>query len=260
MRRALAVLILLPALAWAGVCGLMYLQQRDLVYYPQATRVPAAETDFALRRGDVTLRGWRVNPGQADVLLYFGGNAESVQHLRESLSTWLPGHTSVLLAYRGYGGSDGAPGEALLFADALALYDDIRRRQPEARISVMGRSLGSGVASYLASQRPIERLVLVTPFDSLVGVAGSHYPWLPTDLLVTERFESARWLRDFRRPVLIIRAGRDQVVPPVHTDRLIAALPRPPQVITLPTADHNAVLGTRAEGEALAAFLKLNID
>lgn len=249
------MLLVLPALLWAGFCGLMYFQQKDLVYYPQMTRVPAADTDFTLPRGDVTLRGWRINPGRDKVLIYFGGNAESVQHMREPLALWLPEYTSVLLAYRGYGASDGMPEESLLFADALALYDEIRHRQPEARISVMGRSLGSGVASYLASQRPVERLVLVTPFDSMVSVAGSHYPWLPTGLLVTERFESSHWLAGFRQPVLIIRAGRDRIVPPANTDRLIAALPMPPQVLDLPMADHNTVMNTQTEAEALIAFL-----
>jgi pimeloyl-ACP methyl ester carboxylesterase len=256
VRRTMLMLLVLPALLWAGFCALIYFQQKQLVYYPGPTRVPAHTTDFELARDGLVLRGWLANAGRDDVLIYFGGNAEAVQHMREPLATWLPDHTSVLLAYRGYGASDGSPQESLLFSDALALYDDLRRRQPDARISVMGRSLGSGVAAYLASQRPVERLVLVTPFDSMVAVAGTHYPWLPTRLLVTERFESARWLAGFRQPVLIIRAGRDQVVPPANTDRLIAALPVPPQVLDLPAADHNSVMASPAEAEALRAFLQ----
>lgn len=255
MRRVLMALLLLPALAWAGFCGLLYFQQRDLIYHPELTRVPAAETDFALARGDVTLRGWQLNPGHDDVLIYFGGNAERLSGMRDALSGKLPAQTVVLLAYRGYGASDGMPEESLLFEDALALYDDIRRRQPQASISVMGRSLGSGVASYLASHRPVRKLVLVTPFDSMVAVAGSHYPWLPTGLLVTERFESSRWLADFRGPVLVVRAGRDRIVLPANTDRLIAALPAPPRVLDLPDADHNSALGNPQELDVVAAFL-----
>jgi len=250
------IVLLLPVLVWVGICALMFVQQRSLVYFGGFTRVDAAATTFSLQReAGVVLRGWVVNPGAADVVLYFGGNAESIDSMGGPLGTLLPQRTSYLLAYRGYGASDGAPAQDLLFADAVALYDDVLARHPGARIAVIGRSLGSGVAAHLAAQRPVEKLVLVTPFDSLVAVAGEHYPWLPTSLLVTERYESAHWLRDYRLPVLVIRAGRDQIVPPASTDRLIAALPRPPQVLTLPSAGHNDVMGSQAEAEALMRFL-----
>jgi len=254
--RPLRIALLLPLLVWVGICVLMYLQQRELVYFGGFTRVDAAATNFALPRDDdITLRGWVVNSGASDVLLYFGGNAEDISHMDGSLRSWLPQRTSYLLAYRGYGASDGAPAQDLLFADALALYDAVAARHPGARIAAIGRSLGSGVAAYLAAHRPVEKLVLVTPFDSMVAVAGVHYPWLPTSLLVTERYESTRWLRDYRGPVLVIRAGRDAVVPPANTDRLIAALPQAPQVLALPTAGHNDVLVTPAEIAVLMRFL-----
>ena len=255
MRRFLVALLAVPVLAYAGICVLMYGSQRGLVYLPQHTRVEAAQTDFELRRGGVVLRGWTVNPGGRDVLLYFGGNADPLHGMRDRLAAWFPRRTSYLLAYRGYGASDGEPRQELLFADALALFDDVRRRHPDARIAVIGRSLGSGVASYVAGHRPVDRLVLVTPFDSLAAVAGAHYPWLPTGLLVTERFDSAHWLRDFRGPVLVIRAGRDQVIPPANTDRLVAALSPAPRVLVLPESDHDAVLSSPAERDALVAFL-----
>ncbi len=247
---------LLPLVAWVGLCGWMYAQQREMVYFGGYTRVDADSTNYALRRDDgVVLRGWVVNPGAPDTLLYFGGNAEHVGELGALLADWLPRRTAYLVAYRGYGASGGAPAQDLLLADAVALYDDVATRHPDARIAVMGRSLGSGVAAHLAARRPVEKLVLVTPFDSLVAVAGAHYPWLPTSLLVTERYESAAWLRDYQGDVLVIRAGRDVIVPPTNTDRLIAALPRPPQVLTLADAGHNNVLTTAAEADALIRFL-----
>lgn len=255
MRRVPASLLLVPVLAYAGICALMYFTQRDLVYYPQHTRVDAAQTDFALHRDGVVLRGWTVNPGQRDVLLYFGGNADPIHGMREPLSAWAPRHTSYLLAYRGYGASDGEPRQDLLFADALALYDDAVARHPGARVVVLGRSLGSGVASHVAGNRPVAKLVLVTPFDSLAAVAGAHYPWLPTRLLVTERFDSLHWLRDFRGPVLVIRAGRDRVIPAANTDRLVAAISPAPRVVNLPAAGHDDVLATQAEIDALVAFV-----
>jgi len=248
--------LLLPVLGYAAICGLMYWQQRGMVYFGDVTRVDAGTTDFALARPDgVVLRGWVVNPAAADVVLYFGGNAEDVGAIRGSLRDWLPARAAYLVAYRGYGASDGAPAQDLLFADALALYDDVAARHPGARIAVIGRSLGSGVAAHVAARRPVEKLVLVTPYDSLANVAGAHYPWLPTRWLVTERFDSVQWLHDYRGPVLVIRAERDEVIPAANTDRLVESLNPAPQVLVVRGAGHNDVLRTPAEADALAHFL-----
>lgn len=253
--KLLIALVVIPLLAYAGLCGLMYAKQRELTYFAGFTRVDASQTDFELHRDDVVLRGWRVNPGRRHALIYFGGNAESIQHMRGHLAEWVPGHSQYLLAYRGYGASEGRPEEALLFADALALYDHVASEPGTETISVIGRSLGSGVASYLASQRPVHRLVLITPFDSLAGVASHHYPWLPVNRLIKDRYDSDRHMADYRGPVLIVRAGRDRVIPEDSTARLAVALPVPPTLLVLPAADHDSALADPAEGRPVSAFL-----
>ena len=120
---------------------------------------------------------------------------------------------------------------------------------------MIGRSLGSGVASYVASQRPVAKLVLVTPFDSLASVAQAHYPWLPMHWLLTDRYASTDYLPKYAGPLLVVRAGRDSVVPPANTDQLLAALPQPPRVLALPEADHASVSQDPAYGRALSDFV-----
>lgn len=252
--RPLAVAIAMVVMGYLGLCAWMYAKQRDSMYFPQFTRVDVHETDFQIRRDGVTLRGWRVNPGRPGGLLYFGGNAERIEFARNEFAAWFPEHTVYLVAYRGYGASGGKPREADLYADALALFDHVRARHP-GPIAVVGRSLGSGVASYVASQRPVARLALVTPFDSLAHVAQMHYPWLPVRKLLKDRYESTRYLAKYRGPVLVIRAGRDQVIPAASTDQLIASLATPPQVVELPAADHNTIGDDPRYGEALRGFL-----
>jgi len=245
----------LLVLAYLALCVLMALRQRDFIYYPQFTRVPASQTDFALERGDVTLRGWQVNPGRRDALIYFGGNAEAIEHMRERLARWFPQRTSYLVAYRGYGASDGSPDEEALTGDAIALFDAVRARHPDGRIAVVGRSLGTGVASHVASARPVERLALITPFDSLAAVAQSHMRWLPVGWLMRERYDSAERLAHYRGPVLVVRAGRDTVIPAESAQRLVEALPQRPTVVDLADADHNTIDGDPAFEPALRAFL-----
>jgi len=225
-------------LAYLGLCGFMYVRQRDLVYYPQITRVEAGQTDFALVRNGVTLRGWVVNPGQKQALIYFGGNKEPVQLNRDLFALWFPRHTVYLLAYRGFGASEGTPTEEALAGDAVALFDRVRRRHAGAGIDIIGRSLGTGVAAHVAARRPVRRLALITPYDTLAHVGQAHYRWLPIHLLARDRYDSVANLSRYHGPLLVVRAGNDAVIPAANTQRLIDSLPRPPQVLELPAADH----------------------
>ena len=257
MIRALVAILAVAVAVYAAVCALMYFKQRELVYFGEYTRADAATTDYALRRDDgVVLRGWTSNPGRRDVLLFFGGNAESVDAARDEFAAWVPDRTGYFVAYRGYGASDGTPARDAIVADALALYDDVVARHPGAKVAVVGRSLGSGVAAQVAARRPVDRLVLVTPFDSLGDVAAAHYPWLPVRLLLTERYDSAAALAGWRGDVLVVRGGRDTVIPPERTDRLVAALPPSARVIAVADAGHDLHLATPVVREALAAFLR----
>lgn len=254
-RRVFAWIAGLLVAGYLALCALLYLQQRRLVYYPQFTRTEQARTDFAFARPDAVLRGWVVNPGQRDALLYFGGNAEAVESNREAFARWLPSHTVYLVAYRGYGASDGHPSETALLADALALRDEVARRHPAGRVAVAGRSLGSGVATHVAAERAVPDLVLVTPFDSLAAVARSHYPVFPVDLLLRDRYESVKRLPRHRGRLLVLRAGRDAVVPPANTDRLLAALDGRAEVVDFPGAGHDDLSADPAYWPAIRGFL-----
>lgn len=254
MLKTLFSTLAILTMSYLALCGYAWLTQRRAMYFPQFTRVDPAGTDFEFESDGLVLRGWVVNPGGEDALIYFGGNAERVEQNREEFRRWFPERSVYLVPYRGYGPNDGKPTEERLYADALALYDAVRGRHRQGSIAVVGRSLGSGVASYLASQRPVEKLVLVTPFDSLAAVGQAHYPWLPVRWLARDRYDSARHLRDYTRPILIVRAGRDQVIPPRNTNNLIAALPKPPEVVNVSEAGHNT-LPAEAYSKALAAFI-----
>ncbi len=253
-RRVFAWL-LLPVTAYLLVCVLLYVQQRSLIYFPQATRHDGANMDFALQRDDIRLRGWVVNPGQRDALIYFGGNAESVELNQPDFEQHLPNRTVYLLPYRGYGANDGEPTERALVDDALALHDEVRRRHSGGRIAVMGRSLGSGVASQVAAQRPVDALVLVTPFASLAAVAQQHYRWLPVRWLLRDRYASDRHLADYTGRWLVLRAGRDAVVPPARSSALLDAAQHRPQVEEFPDAGHDDISADPRYWQSIARFL-----
>jgi pimeloyl-ACP methyl ester carboxylesterase len=227
---------------------------RRLVYPGGDTRLPAARTDLVLRVDGVTLRGWEVNPGRPHALIHYGGNGEGLDWLVPEHAHRFPDHTTYLVSSRGYGASDGTPSERTLTTDALALFDHAAARH-RGRVDVVGRSLGSGVAMQVAVRRPVERLVLVTPFDSLVATAADLYPWLPVRHLLQDRWDSAAVAHRLRSRVLVIRAGRDAVVRPPRTDRLLEVLPTDTAVLDLPDAEHGSLQEDPAYWPAIEEFL-----
>ncbi|MBL8263879.1 MAG: alpha/beta fold hydrolase [Xanthomonadaceae bacterium] len=255
MRTVLVVAIIF-ALLYAGACWFLHARQRALIYYGGTTTVEAARTDFELKRPDATLRGWVLNPQAGRPILYFGGNAERIELNRDAFLRLFPGRTVYLVSYRGYGASEGEPSQPSLVGDAVALYDHVKARHAGQAISVIGASLGSGVASQLAARRPLERLALITPFDSMVGAARAHYPLFPVDWLLEERYESDKALSTFRRPVLVLHGGRDDIVPEANTLRLVSSLPERPTVVRLAEAGHNDIDAHPQFSVALAAFMR----
>ncbi len=252
------IVLTVVTLGYGVLCALVFLKQHHLIFYPQYTTVAPRSDDLRLDRDGVPLRGRILNPGQPGALLYFGGNAERVQDSADALAHSFPAHTIYLLAYRGYGASDGTPSQDALFGDALMLYDEVHAQQPDAMVDVIGRSLGSGVAAYLAGQRPVAHLALVTPFDSLGHVGQLDFPWLPVRWLLRERFDSASNLATYRGPTLVLRAGHDRVVPAAATDALIATLPAAKlRVATFPHADHVRISAEQDYWPTMARFFEV---
>jgi pimeloyl-ACP methyl ester carboxylesterase len=232
----------------------MYLGQRQQIYHPEASWRVQQPPDFELVNEGVRLRGWVMNPGRAKALVYFGGNGERLEDARDELARWFPDRTIYLLPYRSYGASEGEPSEQALVSDALALFDHVA---PEhASVAVIGRSLGSGVAVQLAARRPVERLVLVTPFDSLVRVAAGYFAWLPVSALMRDRYESWRYVNDIHCPVLVIRAEADEIIPAERTLTLLKAFKQPPSVQVVADAGHNTVQDHADYRVSLERFLQ----
>ena len=249
---------------YALLCVGLYLLQSRMIYLGGGTRVDPKDTNFAFSRDDLTLRGWRVNPGQPRALLYFGGNAEAIEYQGDDFARWFPDYTIYLVAYRGYGASDGAPGEQALKGDALALYDLVAKDHQE--VAVLARSVGTGIGVYLAAERPVAKLALITPYDSLTAVAGGHYPMFPVRWLMHERFDSMAEAPRVKAPVLLLIARHDEIIPPPHAEHLATAFASPPRIQWL-EATHNTVdadarfqLALRDFFRPVAASMRASID
>jgi alpha-beta hydrolase superfamily lysophospholipase len=248
--------------------GALYAAQRKLLYFPtqtsedEALRAARASGMAPWRDGQGRLLGWRlVNPPAQPraVVLVLHGNAGSAldrAHYARALGSL--GIDVALLEYPGYGPRPGRPSLAALVGAALEAVDALAREQPV--VWLLGESLGSGVAGRVANVRPstVRGLLLITPFADLGAVARHHYPVIPT-WFVRDRFQPARDLAEFRKPVVVVIAGRDEVVGADESRRLAAALPGPKQIIEQPSATHNSLdLSMRSFWASAVHFLEQN--
>jgi pimeloyl-ACP methyl ester carboxylesterase len=223
--KSIIALIVVLALFYLLLMAVLYIFQRNLLFYPVPPVDGISREAIHFTNQGISLRGWVLNKGQSRALIYYGGNAEDITANIPLFDDLFKHHTVYLINYRGYGKSQGSPSEEGLFSDAVAIYDQLGQRH--SSVSLMGRSLGSGVAVYLASKREIDRLYLLTPYDSIAEVAQTHYPYFPTSYLIRDRFESTAYAANLNALVLIIAAEFDRVVPVKHAenlrDRLTAA-------------------------------------
>lgn len=250
MIRFLAAAALIAFVAYSLACLGLFLLQRSLIFYPQPRRFGAADSVIKVKVPGADLHVSARQLAGDDAVLYFGGNAEDVSGSLPSLAAAFPKHALYLMHYRGYGGSSGKPSEAAVFADAVALFDQLHAQHPN--ITVIGRSLGSGVAVHLASVRPATRLVLVTPYDSIAELAAQQFPIFPVRFLLTDKFESWRYAPQVLVPTTIIAADNDEVIPLASSRKLLSRFqPGIARYIVIPRAGHNTISDHPGYFEAL---------
>jgi pimeloyl-ACP methyl ester carboxylesterase len=247
-----------------GVPLFMWFFQERMLFFPRpldsrpASRSNVEEVDIVAADG-VKLRGWLVkgDGAPAPLVIYFGGNAEEVSWLVD-LAGQFAGWSLLLVNYRGYGESEGKPGEKELLEDGLMIHDYAKGRPDvnSGRIVAMGRSLGSGVAVHLAAHRRLQGVLLVSPYDSIVAVAKRHYPFLPVSLMLRHRFDSLASVPQINAPLLCLVASEDRVIPRAHSRALFEAWRGAKSWHEVPRSDHDSIAGEPEYWRSIADFLK----
>lgn len=240
MSRILMYLVVIVAALYLALCVALFVFQRALIYFPQPAAIGAPETLLTLSVADAQVQV-TVRPHDGPkALIYFGGNAEDVSRNLPEFSQAFPDHSLYLLHYRGFGGSTGSPSEEAISHDAMTLFDKVYDTHPH--IAVMGRSLGSGVAVRLASQRPAARLILITPYNSLEDLAVRQYPIFPVQWLLQDKFESWKYAAHISIPTLLLAAGQDDIIPVSSTEKLYGHFAKGVATLkVLPGVGHNSI-------------------
>jgi uncharacterized protein len=235
------------------------------VYYPirypegqwQVQSVLGAEDVQFVTEDGVRLHGWFVRkPDARWVTLHLHGNGGNLTHRSFSARHITDAGSSVLLLdYRGYGKSEGRPGEQGLYKDATAGYNYLLGLgyRPE-QIIAHGESLGTAVAADLVIRHPCAGLILEAPFTSAAAVAGRVLPVIGP--LLIGGFNTRSKMRLVRVPVFIIHGDRDEVIAYEFGQELYAAAPEPKQFWTLEGATHNNlhIAGAKEFSRRLSGF------
>lgn len=238
MQKTMSTMLVIALTGYAGLCAAMYFFQRSLIYYPQprAVTAPASTMPLPVAGAELVITTRALNSPKA--LVYFGGNAEDVSQNLAFYAQAFPDHALYLMHYRGYGGSTGKPTEKDNVADGLALWEKVHASH--SHIAIVGRSLGTGVALQVASQVAAARLVLITPYDSIVGLGAQMYPWLPIRWLAIDTYDSGKFAPAITTATTIIQAQNDEVIPYASTDKLQSRFaPGVAQRAVLQGAGHN---------------------
>lgn len=262
-------LVLMGAAIYALLCLAIYVFQPRLVYFPMKA-MAATPAAIGLRYEDVrldtgngtTVHGWYL-PGREDArtLLFLHGNAGNISHRLDSLRIFNELGLSVLIIdYSGFGASGGKPGEQQTYEDAALAWRYLtgsRGIAPE-RIVVFGRSLGGGVAAWLAARESPGALILESTFTSVPELAKKYYPIFPVRWLARIRYDNASRLREVRCPVLIVHSRDDELVPIDH-GRALFELAAEPKTFLEIRGSHNTgfMMSGQSYRRGLARFLDI---
>lgn len=248
---------MLAITVYVGLCAFLFLMQQRLIFHPRPVGHVPVGPQFApatVQSGDVTLRGWIVKEeSEGPVLIYFGGNAEDISgRLRDFAAL---DATTVLISYRGYGGSDGVPTAGDLVRDAGVVVETMRGRfGAERELILFGRSLGAGIAALAAGAVPVDGLILLSPYVSIARIAQQRFPVFPVRWLLRHDIDASTVAASLPERLLVLYSRHDNVVPTAESRAFVRLLVSEPQVVEF-LGDHNAPMTVPPIWAAIEGFL-----
>jgi uncharacterized protein len=224
LKRMLSSLIFILVAVWICLCMLLYVFQSNFIYFP-SQQLSLSPEDINLKFENVSLitedkvsiHGWYIpHPDSKQTLLFLHGNAGNISHRLDSLNIFHQLGLSILIIdYRGYGQSEGKTTEAGTYQDAETAWNYLinDRHLSGEDIIIFGRSLGGGVASWLAQKHLPAALILESTFTSISDMAALIYPYLPVKWMSRIHYASIERIDKIHCPILFIHSPDDELVP-----------------------------------------------
>jgi len=216
-------LILIIFVIYFLILLFLYFYQRNLLYHPNENNYSEDKISVEIKKvkiltsDNIELVGWyhEKNLKSYKTLIYFHGNAGSLENRIHKLNHFQDMNINFLIiAWRGFSGNNGKPSEEGLYLDGnSAINWLIKKGVAEKNLILYGESLGTGVATHLAQNRNFGGVILETPFTSMVDAAKTFYPYIPVNLLLKDKFENYKKVKNINSPILVMHGEIDQIVP-----------------------------------------------
>jgi fermentation-respiration switch protein FrsA (DUF1100 family) len=267
--------IMTLALVYGVFIGALALMQKNLMYFPDAIRFVPSE--WALKEMEpltvttedgLQITSW-YRPARASdklTIVFFQGNAGHLGYRNYKVRPWLDaGYGVLMVGYRGFG-NPGSPSEEGLYMDAQAAIDAIHAPAapggsvPEGALVFYGESMGTGVATQMATEYAAAALILESPYTSVPDVGADRYPLVPVRWLLRDQYDSIAKIGNVHMPLLLLHGELDQVVPVKFGKALFEAANEPKQAIWVPDAGHNNVYNLNVQQAVLTFIAKLPTD
>ena len=252
-RKILAWLLTLALLAYAGMCGWVYYRQQVMLF--PAYRAPQMEESWQpsagseVRQtmlpgscGDLHAVLWDKKDSKG-VVMVFHGNAENMTSVENQVPEFHQlGYAVAAWDYPGYGRStDCRFDERSLLSDADLAYGWVRQQARTRPVTLYGRSIGTGLALYVASHQPVHKVLLVSPYDSLANVGKDHMPpYIPVDWLILYPLHADGWIAKVRAPISAIHGLSDTMIAPERAQLLMQHAGKNAHMTWVRNAGHNA--------------------
>jgi fermentation-respiration switch protein FrsA (DUF1100 family) len=264
MRILIFVVVIIVAL-YILLCAFLYFKQDALLYFPSQNEEVLAliQNNKLINNFIVKTEEWETigrSTGSGDcIIFYLGWNAENTDYHFVRERTWWSDCIFATMNYRGYGESNGKANEKNMHEDSVRLFEQIYDYHKPKKVYIVGRSLWTNPAIYLSLMKKdtVNKLVLITPYDSMAHVAGWHYPIFPVSLLIKDSFNSAELVKNLPTETLIFQASNDTVIPAIHTEKIIGSFEsKKPTVERIPQSDHNSISESPVFIEKIEEFIR----
>ena len=221
-KMAITIITIL-ALIYLIIAAILFFFQRNLLYHPaennysEDKRIVKIEKVRILTEDNLELLAWyhKKNIKKYKTILYLHGNAGSLENRIHKINHFDDMNVNFLLiAWRGFSGNKGKPNEEGLYKDATASINWLNERGiKEENIIIYGESLGTAIATEIAQNKNYAGVILESPFTSMIAAAKSKYPIFPIKLLLKDKYESDKKIKNIKSPILIMHGEIDNIVP-----------------------------------------------
>jgi uncharacterized protein len=242
IKRILIILLLVYLLG--GI--LLYFIQDTILFHPTALAKehrfsfdqPFEEMNIPFEKENLSIIRFKAD-NRKGIVLFYHGNMENAEHYKKYPAFFLNNHYEVwIIDYPGFGKSSGKRTEKLIDDEALLMYDLASKQISSDSLIIYGKSIGTGVAAYVAANRNCKRLMLETPYYSMSSLARHYFPIYPVDWLLQYAFPVHDYLTKVKAPVTILHGTEDEIVPYQQSICLKKGVPKI-ELISIKNGKHN---------------------